>query len=401
MDGLIEWIPDQVRDDKAKHSPTTHSNNNDPLLVVVLMVKDEAAVIRETLQPFIDAHIDKNALAFFIFDTGSTDDTIAITKKYFQDKHVHNAVIKQEPFVDFATSRNRGLQCAQEAFPQASFMLMPDAEWYIHNVEGLVQFCASHKEDVHTAYLMRLLNNTIDFYSPRLIRCHAHVHFVGVVHEVLNQVTEQKVSPDVYFKWLPSRYGKEKSQARWSRDVKLLLQEYQRNPFDPRTVFYVAQTYDCLDDLPNARLWYERRIMMPGWDEENFMACYRLAQVYEKLGKWEMALSKYLDAWNMRPSRAEPLVRLAQHYDKIDEQNTRFLFACKAVEVPYPQSDHLFVEKELYDYKRYDLLGISAWYVGDYELGKKAVLKALEQQPDAPHLHANLALFTSKNACAA
>ena len=52
----------------------------DPLIVIVLMVKDEGhiereePVIIETLKPYVDAGID----AYFIFDTGSTDNTIVL-----------------------------------------------------------------------------------------------------------------------------------------------------------------------------------------------------------------------------------------------------------------------------------------------------------------------------------
>jgi len=403
---LITIVP--VRADNQ----TNNSDNSDPLLVVVLMVKNEANVIRETLKPFIDAvapnttnttknqtnSSTNNKLSFFIFDTGSTDDTIAVTKKYFEDNHVHNAVIKQENFIDFATSRNRALTCAQESFPHASFMLMPDAEWYMHNVESLIQFCESHKTDTCMSYLVRIMNPAIDFYTPRLIRCRSGIHFIGAVHEVLSEATCQKVSQDCFFEWAAGAQGQEKTQKRWLRDLGLLLHEHEKNPQDPRPVFYVAQTYDCLNDLKNARVWYERRIAMPGWAEENFIARYRLAQVCEALGDWPQAQCHYFSAFSLRPCRAEPLVRLAQHYWNTGEVDVCFLLSRRAVEIPYPETDILFIDKELYNYTRHDLLGISAWYVGENKLGKEAVLKALKERPDAPHLHANLGFYLSREA---
>jgi len=218
----------------------------DPLLVIVLMVKNEALVIRETLQPFIDAGLD----AFLIFDTGSTDDTISVTKKFFEENHVGRAVIKQEPFVNFSVSRNRAFDLAEEAFPNACFMLMLDAEWYTKNVKELVKFCDSHKKDTSPVYLMRIMGgNIIDYYVPRLIRCRCNARFVGSVHEGLNKVTQEKVSPETFFDWRPSSFGQEKSRARWSRDLGLLLQEFKSNPHDLRIMFYIAQTYDCLDDF--------------------------------------------------------------------------------------------------------------------------------------------------------
>jgi tetratricopeptide (TPR) repeat protein len=384
--------------DLSCDAPREQKNHEDPLLVIVLMVKDEALVIKETLQPYLSVRSD---CAFFVFDTGSADDTVAVTKKFFQDNQIDRVVIEQEAFVDFSTSRNRALQLAQDAFPQATFMLMPDAEWYLRNVDGLIRFCAEHKHDKIPSYLVRIKHSLIDFYTPRLMRCRSGIQFVGVVHEILNSCAVEKVSPEVFFWWSPIDTSIKKSQKRWVRDCALLLQEYERNPSDPRTVFYLAQTYDCLDDLKNACLWYERRMLLCAstavfLNEENFLTSYRLARVYEKLGNWEKALSKYLTAYSIRPVRAEPLIRLAKHYWDSGEIATSFVFAQRAVEIPYPIEDQLPIDKELYEYTRYDLLGCAAWYVEKYELGLEAVTRAMQVSPDASHLRENMNLYTQK-----
>lgn len=376
------------------------ATTKDPLLIVVLMVKNEASVIKETLQPFVEASTKntRDHLAFLIFDTGSTDSTIPIAQQYFEEQDVKNAVIKQEPFVDFATSRNRGLELAEEAFPAATFMLMLDAEWRLHNVEELVQFCQKHKNNTDASYLIRIiLNSSLDYHVGRLIRCKSGVQFVGVVHESLNRISYKKVPSCCFFEWNPGTYGQEKSKHRWSRDIDNLLKEYEHNPQNPRTIFYIAQTYQCLNDLENACLWYKKRINNPGWNEENFLAHYRLAQAYEKLGNWDAALCEYLKAFSMRPHRAEPLVRLAQHYWETKEIDLCFLFSRRASEIPYPDNDILFIDKELYTYDRHNLLGISAWYVGEYELGRAAIEKALEAHPNYTHLLKNYEFYTEKN----
>jgi tetratricopeptide (TPR) repeat protein len=362
----------------------------DPLLVIVIMVKNEAPVIQATLQPYVDAGLN----AYFVFDTGSTDNTMALAQELFETHHVNHGVIKQELFIDFATSRNRALELAQEAFPNACFMLMLDAEWYIHDVPCLINFCQTHINDKNTSYLVRITDNQLDFYTPRLIRCHSHVAFVGAVHEVLNQVTYTKVPANCFFELRTTRYGQEKTAQRWHRDCDLLLKEYNKNPYDPRTVFYLAQTYACLGDLEKAQHWYEKRITMPGWDKENFMAWYRLAQVYEALDKKDEAVCSYLKAYSLRPHRAEPLIRLAQHYWKTGDNALCFLFASRALAIPYPEQDVLFVDKDLYDYTRYDLVGRSAWYVGEYAIGQTALLCALKVKPNEEYLKKNLGYYT-------
>jgi tetratricopeptide (TPR) repeat protein len=356
-----------------------------------MMVKNEEPVICETLKSYVEGGID----AYFIFDTGSIDNTTDVTKKYLQERGVQNAVFVQEPFIDFSTSRNRALELAEKQFPKAHFFLMPDAEWRIENPQKLLAFCELHKNDPEQAYQLRMVrDNVYDYYTSRLMKKGAR--FVGAVHEVVNAHARVKVSSDVHFYWHRSHYGLEKSRERWLRDIKLLLKSFDQNPHDPRTAFYIAQTYACLENWHKARDWYSRRISMEGWDEENFVARQRLADVYERLSDWHSALAMYLDTYAFRPTRAEPLVCLAQHYWDSGEYDLCYLFARRASEIQYPKNDILFIEKELYDFTRHDLLGRVAWYVADYERGEQATQQAINARPKKEYLHENLRYYIER-----
>jgi tetratricopeptide (TPR) repeat protein len=377
----------------SAHAQGVLDTAHDPMLVIVLMVKDEAPVIRETLQPFMDPeYLDK--LGFFIFDTGSTDDTMVLAQNLFNDYNVENAVIAQEPFVDFATSRNRALRLAEEAFPDGCFMLMLDAEWYLHNLGDLVAFCDANQHTEGNLYLLRIMNRSLDFFTARLIRCGTDTHFIGVVHEVLNEITYAQV-PYAFFELRTTKYGNEKSYNRFFRDRDLLLVEYDKNCYDPRTIFYLAQTSICLGDLEGACLWFHRYIELPfsTWDEERFMVHYRYARALEDLGRWDQAEGHYLKAIAQRPHRAEPLMRLAYHYWNAGNNELCFMFARRAAELPYPEHDLLFIEKELYLFDRYDLLSQVAWYVHEYELGENALRKAIAVHPRYDYLYDNLACY--------
>lgn len=369
----------------------------DPLLVVVLMVKDEASVITQTLQPFVDGGV-KN---FVVFDTGSTDGTQEIVTRFFEQQDSVQFHIVEEPFIDFASSRNHALKAVENLFPQATFMLMPDAEWYMHNAQGLLEFCAQHEKDFQNSYLVPIKSTTLSFFVARLIRCKRGVGFVGRVHEVPNQLSFSKLPDDVYFEWRPAQKGQAKTAERWKRDRDILLKHHQEEPNDGRTLFYLAQTYDCLGDYENAYTFYKKRLAIHGWDEENFMAQLRLGSVALNLMKkgdkdvCPDAVRQYLKAYSMRPQRAEPLIKIAQYYLEREEMYLAYIFALRAVQIPYPSKDVLFVEKYMYDFTRYDILGRCAWYVKEYEVGRQAILKALEVEPNAPHLKRNLAFYDS------
>lgn len=110
--------------------------------------------------------------------------------------------------------------------------------------------------------------------------------------------------------------------------------------------------------------------------------------------KQSLAAFYYLQAFCARPTRAEPLIKLAQYYWNKHKPHTAFLFCARAVQIPYPDQDILFIEKDLYDFVRYDLLGRCAWYVGQYELGAWAVRQALKVSPKSEYLKHNFACYT-------
>jgi len=366
--------------------------NSKPLLAVVIMVKNEEQVMLPTLQTYLDAGVDH----FLILDTGSTDNTVAVTKQIFIDYGVQHGYVEEQPFIDFSTSRNHAIALAEEKFPDVTFFLMIDAEWYLQNMNDFMEFCRDHVDDPETVFLIKLRAGGSQNDTARLFRPHRGIQFVGAVHECLNRVGFVQLPQDIHFVWSPTRTGTEKTQARWYRDRDVLLKEYQKNPNDPRTTFYLAQTYACLGDWDNAASWYFIRCQQPGWDQENYMAHYKLANAYEQLQNWPKALWFYLKAYSMRPKRAEPLVRIAQHYLAEQDFASAFLFANQAVRIPELETESLFFDKIMYEYMRYDVLGIAAWYVGEYEIGEEAVRKAMEYWPDAKHLRFNLSLYLGR-----
>jgi glycosyltransferase involved in cell wall biosynthesis len=405
---------------------------NDPLLVVVLMVKNEEDVIVPTLKPFVDGGVD----AFYIFDTGSTDKTVEVVTEYLQKSGVRFAV-GQEPFIDFAASRNRGLDLALEVFPHSAYMVMPDAEWYIHNSQDLIKFCKDNLNDMEPAYSLHIASEDLDFYTPRLIRTSMGSRFVGKVHEVLDHPAQKKVPGHVIFELRPSRYGAEKSRKRWERDAEILMRGYLEDPFGTRNLFYLAQTHWCLGNLEEAYRFYKIRAPLTGWDEEDYLSWYRLGLITEELAKheesdnlplphaalfadiaksfktegfenafvmeqgvdsspkrtWSEAMGYFLKAFTMRPRRAEPIIHIALHYLNDDNHEVGYIFALRAAQIPYPENDILMVEKDLYDFFRWEILSRCAWYVGEVELGFTAACKAKRQKPELAHVQRNAQLF--------
>jgi len=395
-DDRVASIPESLSSffKKQKISDPVDSGEVIPI-VAVFMVKNEETAIVDTLKTYVEGDIKH----FFIFDTGSTDNTLNVTSDYLESVDAV-AYYAQEPFIDFAASRNRALILAHEMFPHASFLLMPDAEWYLHNGSELVDFCKQHANETTSSYAIRIVqsNNANDFYSPRLIRNNGLSRFEGVVHEVIMPPTGARIPPTVTIEYAPSYSGSQKTHKRHKRDRELLLAEHLKHPKNTRTVFYLAQTYDGLQDFEHAAEYYQKRMSMNSFFvEENYMATYRYARAIAALDNridqfsvfsataandikkkhpewsWNEALYWYLEAHNMWPHRAEPLYFIGQYYREKDQLNNAFLFLRRAAELPYPHNDQLFVEKYIYDFNRWDQLSQAASWINECTIGKPAM----------------------------
>ena len=171
---------------------------------------------------------------------------------------------------------------------------------------------------------------------------------------------------------------------KFARDRDLLLAEVERNPEDARSVYFLAQSYLCLGDFVNALKWYQRRVLMGGWDEEIYFAMYRIAELMSQLGApWPEVQDAYLRAWEFRPTRAEPLYAIARHYR--DEQRYRlgYQFAKLAAEIPYPEHDVLVVRADIYAWRATDEQAVCASWI-DKQAEAFTLWRRLLTRPDVP-----------------
>jgi glycosyltransferase involved in cell wall biosynthesis len=375
------------------HFSQAYSTDKQPLLVVTIMVKNEAPVMEATLKPFFEAGLQH----YLVLDTGSTDKTVQVVRDLFRKYKISDGYIVEQPFVNFAVSRNFALECAEEFFPQALFFLMIDAEWYIHNVQGLIQFCEEYQHHPSIAFFLQRSFPGTEFnlkdYVNWLFKAHKGVRFSGAVHECINQTASIKVPDNVSISVDPSRTGKQKSSERWHRDLNILLKEYEENPNNIRTMFLLGQVYGCLKNYKQALFWYGKRCREKGHDEEDYQAHYRMACIYIMLNNWDQALVYCFKAYRIRPQRIESLVHIVYYYFSIHNYYAAFLLSKYIATIRISSQEILLSVPELYEFTRYTLLAKAAWYVGEYEIGREATLKALDYDPSNVDLCNKLELF--------
>ncbi|MEB3071657.1 hypothetical protein [[Mycobacterium] vasticus] len=162
-----------------------------------------------------------------------------------------------------------------------------------------------------------------------------------------------------------------------------LLAEIERDPTDPRAVFFLAETYFQLEDFIASRRWYARRIALGGDEEEIYWAMYRLAAAMQALGEpWPDVEDAYLAASIFRPTRAEALHAIAVRYRFQQHYRSAYLFAQRAAAIPFPEED-LFIPADIaqvYTWRAIDEQAVCASWIGRhveaFTLGRRLLARA-------------------------
>ena len=351
-----------------------------PHLALLMMVKNETKRLHVTLNSILDV-VD----SIVLYDTGSEDDTLEIAKKFSQENNIP-IKIKEGIFENFAVSRNVSIEFA-ESFDYIDYALLLDCNDELQNPNFIHEKIKQNfnTDDNETAWLLcqEWKSETIDkYWNTRLLKLRCGWRFEGVVHEYLtNKINKDdiphKIEGTVIFQ--DRNVDDDKSSKRFKRDKVLLEKEYQNKPDCTRTIFYLAQTYSCLSEYQKAYDLYLKRSTYTNYAEERFNAYLRAAKLaYFNLKKpWNTCIDLYLKSYEVL-ERAEPLVFIAEHYRIKKQFRLSYTFVRSACDLAYPHDTILFVDKKVYDYTRWHILGIVAYYSQRYFEGMIACQKAIQ-----------------------
>ena len=322
--------------------------NQRPQLCLNMIVRNESAIIERALQSIIGI-VD----CCVICDTGSTDATQELIRS-FCDTHGIPCELHAFPFVDFSQARNEALNRARQSTLAFDYLLLFDAdmELKVNDLSALEQL---HAE----AALVQQESSTITYQNVRLVRRSADARYVGATHEAL--VVKGEVTNFTGLFFVDHADGASRPE-KLVRDEGLLRAALAQDPSDSRSMFYLAQTLRDAHRYSESIEWYERRYDAGGWEEERWYSRYQIAICQQEQGETAAFVSACLDAYAMRPTRSEPLVRLARHYANSGKHDAALLLIEQAAQIPWPQSDRLFVEREAYGDIFRELTSISGYY---------------------------------------
>jgi glycosyltransferase involved in cell wall biosynthesis len=329
--------------------------------------------------------------AIVIADTGSTDGTQDMIRKFGEENNIPTYVFER-PFDNFEKSRNFGMEKAREVVKELGWNSNDCWTWWCDADETIVVDSKFSKNQFNKdLFMINTYIGQMKYTRNTFARVSKPFRFYGPVHEFIvcddKNITSglaENIHVDVKMigaSWQGNIPAKYKSHA-------FELEKYiDADRTDPRWIFYTAQSYHDSASIPDNReeneerlrrsiKYYKERVSRTdGYVEEIFYSQYRIATIMKVLeDPWNLVLQECLKAYSLDPMRGEPIKTIIDYYLQVGEWNMAYLYS-KFAKVnfhgknPYP-TRLLFVDESLYIWKFAEAHAAACFYTGRMDEAK-------------------------------
>ena len=367
----ILYIPEHLYDNfyrEFKYFIEDNILNYDNLIHMTMIVKNAGDNFKNILKENLSI-IDR----WTILDTGSTDNTIDIINKFLVDKK--KGKLYQEPFINFRDSRNR---CLDLAGRECKFCIMLDDTYIVK--ENLRDFLNIVRGDQFSdSFSLFIKSNDNVYNSNRIIKSESNLRYIHKIHEVISHMNNKNIIiplKNAHIFDYRSDYMENRTINRKEYDLKILFEEYDEDPTDPRNLYYIAQTYNIMEKYDLAFEYYLKRVEHPteGFIQEKINACFEAARMTNfKLNKpWELCEELYLKSYKMDETRGDALYFLGIHYYLEKNYEIAYKYMKKCFELGYPEHCQYSLKPSLHFYFLPKFLSELCYIFKDYITGKIA-----------------------------
>jgi glycosyltransferase involved in cell wall biosynthesis len=360
------------------------------MICLGMFVRNEARVIERALasvRPFISSWV--------VIDTGSTDGTPELVRRALEGVP---GELLERPWSSYGEASDELLRAAEG---RGQYLWILDADEEVQLTDPFLR--PFPKDLAKDAYYVRTRFSVLDTDKPRILRLGLPWHHPQRRHaspRLRDRVPVMGRIPGL----LVQNHGdgnqgsmsREAVQERYERDVQHFLGELELNPDDTRSWFYLAQSLRDSGDLEAAITTYRHRATLGGWEEERFYSLLQVAIQLERTKAGEAdVVAAYLEAYEARPTRAEPLCYLARYYRTLKKYALALTFAEAAVEIRRPVLDRLFIDWTVYEWRSLDEVGLAHLGLGNRTEAKYYSRRLLALAPAEQHfrIRRNIAML--------
>lgn len=333
-----------------------------------MIVKNESKVIGRCLDSVKDI-----ADEIIIVDTGSTDNTKSIIKRYTDN------IVDFEWIDDFSTARNVSFSHATMEYilwlDADDVLLKPDQQKFLelkHTLTPTVEVVSmpyhlSFDADGHVISTVR---------RNRLVRRDKMFRWHGAVHEYL-AVNGCIVNSDIAISHLTLEHDSNRNLRMYERRIAA------GETFTPRDLFYYAN--ECFDHQRYKRaIKYYRKFLhsKEGWVEDHIAACGKLADCYDQLGDYEREQKYALKSFEYDTPRAEFCCRLGYGRMKKGEWEKAIFWYKLATQIEKPKESWGFFSEICWTWLPHIQLCVCYDRLGQYHLAYEHNEMARKYRPN-------------------
>jgi glycosyltransferase involved in cell wall biosynthesis len=359
------------------------------LVGILIMVKNEEESIIVTLES-----VKKYFKNIIISDTGSTDNTVEVIKKFCIENSL-NLYLNQTTFKSFPESRNEAIEFSENI--KVQFLLIMDAgDEFKTNLTKNQFFKAITyiSNDVNYGLVTRQCleknenngNSVLQEHKDyRLIRNNSNCRYdLDIpVHEAFSNVDKCILMNGVFNLYQNRiKYGLSTNE-RYKKDIELLL----RAKPTKRNLYYLAQTYMNINDFDNGFKYNVLSI-----ESEDNTAPIDEAFTYVRAGFCAIKIKKpfyiifnYLEkAANLPKPPIDAFIYIFQICIQNNYIENALPYVEKAFNLEKPTLDSTLVNHYFYDFLRWNLISIICVASNKYlDIGREAHFKALKAIPNS------------------
>jgi hypothetical protein len=361
-----------------------HDLNYDNLIHYTMIIKNGGDSLENVLienLPFIDR--------WTILDTGSTDNTIEIINKILVGKK--KGQLYQESFINFRDSRNR---CIELAGQTCKYILMLDDTYIVKN--NLRKFLNTVRGDLFSnSFSLFIHSHDNEYSSNRIIKSDSNLRYIYKIHEVITPENNINVIiPSIHSFIFDFRSDtmEKRTMDRKEYDLKILFEEAEESPNDPRAYYYIGQTYNLIEKYDMAYKYYLKRVDHPveGFLQEKIDACFEAARIanFQLKLDWKECKKLYEKSYMMDKTRPESLYFIGIHYyleakegkDHYNNLKIAYHYFKKGFQLGYPEHAQYSLKPTLSYYFLPKFLTELCYIFNDFVLGEQSASLFLNSQ---------------------
>lgn len=313
---------------------------------------------------------------YVIVDTGSTDNTKDIIKKFFDEKGIPGEIV-DHTWKNYGDARNIAIEVTKDK-ADYNFWIDADDELIIDsnfNVDIFKQQLLNYD-----ALDCQYFNTTYEYKKISFFLSKKPWKWFGALHEVL--ICNENVNVGIAngLKIIQHSNGYSWSNPNKWQDYYDMINDFmstidENDPLYSRWLFYFAQTCAESEKFDKAIEYYEKRIKFDtiSNNEEVYISLFKLAQIKAYLGYFNDAINIYLQCHEENPNRLEHIAQIIQYYNSIEQYEIAYIYSSYAMKFAgkLPNNSYVLLDHSVYLWKIYDLHNISCWWTGRIEEAKE------------------------------